>query len=30
MSGAVILVECSRTKVGRLGDVAYKMGFSNP
>lgn len=30
MSSAVILVECSRTKVGGLGHMAYKMGFSNP
>ena len=30
MSGAVILMECARTKVGRLGDMAYKMGFSDP
>ena len=30
MCSAVILVECSGTKVGRLGDMAYKMGFPNP
>ena len=30
MSSAVILMESSRTKVGGLGDMTYKMGFSNP
>ena len=30
MSGAIILVQGSRTKVCRLRDVAYEMGFSNP
>lgn len=30
MSSAVILMECSWTKVGGLGDMTYKMGFSNP
>ena len=30
MSSAVILMECSRTKVGGLGDMTYKVGFSNP
>ena len=30
MSGAIILVQGSRTKVCRLGDMANEMGFSNP
>ena len=30
MSGAIILVQCSGMEVGRLRDMAYEMGFSNP
>ena len=30
MSGAIILVQGSRTKVRRLRDMAYEMGLSNP
>ena len=29
-NSAVILVECSRTKVGGFSDMSYEMGFSNP